>query len=350
MTPPVAKFVLQSNDLRTPRALTFPSLLVALLTLSACGGSGSAQDSSTPTTPTSTAQTPKPTPTPATFAWMEPTQGRAAFLGDDGGGTSTGTVCTTADHYRDWIKSNPSGGCTSYIHGTRVVIEQVIFDAAKDTAGEYQMPLVRIRAADNSWSGYTQLETLHPVIPKGTVVQFKQGGNLTLRLDSTQQTDDGPDLGDAVTAKIERYDPATGDADLYVTLLDGPYAGKSGWMFSLEASEIDGASLGTFSHSVAEATPEPSVDPNSKTYVTHKDIRAFGDISECEDAANATSDDDAYARLKNAVAAGDYHDFPTGARLHVVADPQPDSLFLIADDDAGDKGCVGRYELPGYGL
>lgn len=42
-----------------------------------------------------------------------------------------------------------------------MVIEQVIFDPNKDTAGEYKMPLVRIHAADSSSSGYTQLETLH---------------------------------------------------------------------------------------------------------------------------------------------------------------------------------------------
>jgi hypothetical protein len=325
-----------------------PSVLIAVLALTACGGSGSSQDASTPTVaPTEVAVT--PTPTPESFAWMQPTPGRAAYLGDDGGGASTATVCSTADHYRDWVKSNPSGGCTSYIHGTRIVIEQVIFDPAKDTAGEYQMPLVRIHSADGTWRGYTQLQGLHPLIPKGIIVYFKRVGNGSIQLDTTQQANDGPDLGDRVTAKLVRYDPATGDADLYVTLLDGQYAGKSGWMYSLEAWDANGASLGTFAQAVSVATPGPSVDPNSRTYVTHKDIRAFNVMSECDDAYNAMSDDDARARLKDAVAAGDYVDFPAGTRLHVVDDPQPDSLFLIAADDAGNQGCVGRYELPGYG-
>ena len=79
-----------------------------------------------------------------------------------------------------------------------------------------------------------------------------------------------------------------------------------------------------------------------------RDVRAFKDMSECEDAYNAMSSDDARARLKDAVAAGDYYDFPTGSRLHVVDDPKPGLLFLIAADDAGNQGCVGRYELPGY--
>jgi len=171
-------------DLGSKNRPAFLPLFVTILALSACDGSGSSQDASTPTVaPTEVGVS--LTPAPESFAWMQPTSGRAAFLGDDGGGARTGTVCTTADHYRNWIKSNPSGGCTSYIHGTRVVIEQVIFDPAKDTASEYQMPLVRIRSADSSWSGYTQLQTLHPLIPKGTIVYFKRVGNGSIQLNGT---------------------------------------------------------------------------------------------------------------------------------------------------------------------
>lgn len=322
-------------------------LLTALLISPACGGSGSAQDASSPSS-TPTQFIPTPDPTPESFAWLQPTPGRAALLGDDGG-NSTATVCVSADHYRDWLKSNPSGGCTSYIHGTRVVIERVVFDPAKDTVGEYHMPLVQIRSADNSWRGYTQLEGLHPLIPTGTIVQFYRHEDSTLRLGSSEQSDDGPDLGDNVTARVERYDPTSADADLYVTVVDGPYSGKSGWMHSLYAAEIAGASFTKFADAVSVSIPAPSVYSNDKTYVTLKNIRAFKDLAECEDGVNAMSNSDSYKRLQEAVAAGDYHDFPKGTRLHIVADPHPNSTFLIAADDAGNQGCVGRYELPGYG-
>jgi len=326
----------------------YASVILAILVLPACGGSGS--DSAQPTvTPT---VTPRPSlaPPPQSFAWMQPTKGRPAFLGDDGGNAVTGTVCDSPEHYRAWLAMNPSGGCNSYAHGTRVVIDQVTTDPAKDQVGDAIMPLVRIHSADSSWSGYTELQTLRPVIPSGLVVHFKREGNDTLRLASTQQTADGPDLGDEVTAKLVKYSPDTTGADLYVAILDGQYAGKEGWLYSLEAVDIDGTPLATFSQAVIAATPEPSVDPNTRTYVTHKDIRAFKDMSECDDAFNAMSNDDAYQRLKDAVAAGDYVDFPKGTRLHVVDDPEPDSVFLIAGDDSGNQGCVGRYELPGYGL
>jgi hypothetical protein len=229
------------------------------------------------------------------------------------------------------------------------VIDATKVDASKDTAGNIAMPLVKIHSADSSWGGYTELMTLHPIIPKGTLIYFKREGSDTLRLASTQQSDSGLNLGDSITAQLVRYDPATSDRDLYVTILAGQYAGRSGWMFTLEGSTSKGDPMGTFLQSATEAAPEPPKDPNSKTYVTYKDIRAFNDISVCEDAMNAMSSDDAYQGLQDAVASGNYVDFPKGTRLHVVSDPQPDSPFLIASDDQGNQGCVGRYELPGYG-
>jgi hypothetical protein len=323
------------------------ALLIAVLALTACGGSGSSQDASTPTVaPTEFSVT--PTPTPESFAWMQPTPGRAALLGDNGGGASTATICDSADHYRDWLDSNSLSGCTQQIHGARVVIEQLVFDSAKDTAGEYKMPLAQIRSVDGSWRGYTQLQGLHPLIPKGTVVHFSRHENSTLRLDSSQQTDDGPDLGDNVTARIERYDPTSAGADLYVTIVDGAFAGRSGWMYSLYADENAGANITGFVDAVSVATPGPSVDQNSRTYVARRNLRAFKYLSECEDGMHAMENADSYKRLKVAVAAGDYHDFPKGSQLHIVADPHPDSPFLIVADDSGNQGCVGRFDLQGY--
>jgi hypothetical protein len=281
---------------------------------------------------------------------MQPTPGRAAYLGDDGGGASTATICDSADHYRDWLNLDSPPGCAHYARGTRVVVERTMSDPAKDTVADAIMPLVQVDAADKSWSGWTQLMTLVPIIPSGTIIEFKREGNDTLRLATTERADDGPDLGDVVTAKLVRFDPLTDSRDIYVTVLDGKYAGKSGWLFTLEGSNTKGEPIERFSQFVIAVAPKPSVDPNSRTYITHKDIRAFKDMSECDDALHAMSDDGAYERLKDAVAAGDYVDFPTGTRLHVVDDPQPGSVFLIATDDAGNQGCVGRYELPGYAL
>lgn len=43
-------------------------------------------------------------------------------------------------------------------------------------------------------------------------------------------------------------------------------------------------------------------------------------------------------------------DFPTDTRLHVVDEPQPNSIFLIAAEDAGDQGCVGRNEFNSHSI
>jgi hypothetical protein len=169
-----------------------------LLALGACEGSdsGSSQGRSAATSSPAPAQTSQSTPPrPDSYSWMQPTQRRAAYLGDDGGGSSTGTVCDSSDEYLAWLNSNSSSGCNHYNHGIPVVIDKTISESSQHT-----LPLVRIHAADSSWSGYTELLTLRPAIPKGTVIYFKREGNETLRLASTQQSDDGPNLGDNVIA------------------------------------------------------------------------------------------------------------------------------------------------------
>ena len=64
--------------------------------------------------------------------------------------------------------------------------------------------------------------------------------------------DDGPDLGGQATAKVLRYDPSTGERDLYVTVLDGSLAGQFGWVFSSEAHGDDGKPIHMFAGSVIE--------------------------------------------------------------------------------------------------
>jgi hypothetical protein len=84
-------------------------------------------------------------------------------------------------------------------------------------------------------------------------------GNGTLRLfpEPTSDLDEGPDLGDAVSAKIITYDPSKDDSwDLYVTVLDGKYAGRKGWMSAFMASGEDGKPVEIFSQAVIENKPQ----------------------------------------------------------------------------------------------
>ncbi len=48
-----------------------------------------------------------------------------AFLGDDGGGVETRTVCGTADRYRDWLEGEHPSGCHTFQRELPVIIEVV---------------------------------------------------------------------------------------------------------------------------------------------------------------------------------------------------------------------------------
>jgi hypothetical protein len=59
------------------------------------------------------------------------------------------------------------------------------------------------------------------------------------------------DLGDEVSGKVIVHDPSKDDGwDLYVTVLDGNYAGKSGWMSALGASGEDGEPIARFDQAI----------------------------------------------------------------------------------------------------
>lgn len=62
--------------------------------------------------------------------WKQATPGAHAYLGDDGGGVDTATVCNTADRYRDWLQYEHPSGCQTFQHDLPVVIEVVTLDPA----------------------------------------------------------------------------------------------------------------------------------------------------------------------------------------------------------------------------
>jgi hypothetical protein len=111
-------------------------------------------------------------------------------------------------------------------------------------------------------------------MPQGTLLHLRREGTSTLRLAASRDADldDGLDLGDQATATIGRYDPSTDDRTLFITVTDGPRAGKSGWVFSMDAHGDDGDPIGFFAFSLlnqGQAIPdsyvyhEPSAeDPN----------------------------------------------------------------------------------------
>jgi len=193
-------------------------------------------------------------------AWKKPAPGTRAFLGDDGGGVDTATVCSTVDEYRSWLDDEHPRGCKSFQHGLPVVIETVIFDPAKDTEPigynnlrvpvVVGLPIVKVRIPTTRFTGYLRLDELQPVIPPGTVIQFKVSGTNTLKLFPNGNTQDHAiELGDHVTVKVITYEPS-----LHVTIIDGEHAGQSGWMSSfLVADANDGVLIDQFSQAIVSS-------------------------------------------------------------------------------------------------
>jgi hypothetical protein len=190
--------------------------------------------------------------------WKRPLPGTRAFLGDDGGGVNTKTVCDTADRYRDWLKMESPPGCQTFQHDLKVVIEIVLLDAISDTVGETWLPLVKINIPSRKFTGYCQLLALHPIVPAGTKVQMIGRGGFRLHKTADVKQEEGLDLGEKVSATVLSYDPTQDDKkwDLYVSIDDGPHAGKKGWMLSLPGVDTeDGVPMDQFDQAVIENKP-----------------------------------------------------------------------------------------------
>jgi hypothetical protein len=189
------------------------------------------------------------------LGWRKPMAGTHAFLGDDGGGVNTATVCDTADRYRDWLKMESAPGCQTFQHDLPVVIEVVLSDPVRDTVGSIWRPIVKVHIPARNFAGYTQLLGVHPVVPSGTKIHFtrvgKSGPALYDTADAVQNT--GHNLGEKVSATVLSYDPTSDDKfELHVQIDDGSYAGRQGWMLSLGATTDDGGEMDQFDKAVIE--------------------------------------------------------------------------------------------------
>jgi hypothetical protein len=191
------------------------------------------------------------------LGWKRALPGTRAYLDDDGGGANTATVCNTADRYRDWLKMESAPGCHAFQHGLRVVIEVVLLDAVRDTEGTMWRPLVKINIPSRNFTGYCNLDILHPEVPVGTKVHFTPVGNSdSNRLYKTAEADEKEsiELGPEISATVLSYDP-TDDSklELHVSVDDGPNKGKTGWMLSFLGKSDDGQLIDQFDQAVRES-------------------------------------------------------------------------------------------------
>jgi hypothetical protein len=192
--------------------------------------------------------------------WRNPVKGTHATLGDDGGGSDKATVCQTTDEYSDFLKGDPGytvPGCKEFERGLPVTIIGVDFDKTRDAASGSSSgePLVQISIPSKKWVGYVQLlGGIHPIIPVGTKIHLKRDGNATINLAAKFDADygSGPDLGEHVTVKMIRSAP---DYDMiYVSVIDGPFAGKTGWVLR-DGTDDAGDYVSLFDGAVVAVTP-----------------------------------------------------------------------------------------------
>jgi hypothetical protein len=181
-------------------------------------------------------------------SWMVPSPGTAALINEFSKDFTT--FCDTADHYRAWLHYEPAEGCGDLQIGQPVVIEGLVYDPAKDAVpferAMLGIPLARIGGSSKGVTGYLDLRVLAPVIPKGTTIQLTSRAPKAIRLASSQNAnlDEGLDLGNHATMQVIRFLPST-MRDLYIEVTSGPHKGRTGWVFSLDANQIDGISTST---------------------------------------------------------------------------------------------------------
>jgi len=139
------------------------------------------------------------------------------------------------------------------------VIEVVLLDSVKDTVGSIWRPLVKINIPSRKFTGYCQLLGLHPKVPAGTKIHFSSmDKSERFRLYKTADADEKKSLeiGAEVSATVLSYDPTDGDKlELYVSINDGAYKGKKGWMLSFIEETDDGQLMNQFDKAVIENKP-----------------------------------------------------------------------------------------------
>jgi hypothetical protein len=252
------------------------------------------------------------------------------------------SICPSIDDY-----NNTASDCKHVKQGVPAMVDTVIKGGVSpdNPSGE---PFVKLHASNGSWSGYTQATLLEARIPIGTVLVTKTEGNEHPKLHSHQDSDlnEGIDLDEGTKVKVLHYYPETDNYNIYVEVISGQHAGQNGWLLTMDTNTEDGYSAYGLSYDLS--TPAPTTDPMQRSYTLTNSLRVFNDLAVCKAAFNAMHDDDDYQQLKDAVANGQYHDFPSGTKLHIVSDPDSNDLWVIVGDDDGNQGCASRYNLPGY--
>lgn len=163
--------------------------------------------------------------------WSRLHVGMKVYLSEDGlGPDKTQAVCESVRDFRRALHRQKAH-CTYHRYGTEADVTSIIPSQIQDWY--YPVPLVTLTALNRTWKGITSVLSLQPDIPAGAVLMMTQKQYpIGLAPCRTSCATWGPDIGTHIRVKVLKYDPVTYDGTpLYVKVLDGEYAGKTGWVF-----------------------------------------------------------------------------------------------------------------------
>jgi hypothetical protein len=180
-------------------------------------------------------------------SWLILHSGVRAFTLDDGADATMATVCPTLPLYLHGPDDAAAPRCLHERPGVSVVIESIDGRRCVDFESQTRVPCVRIRAMDGSWSGYTGATTVAPAVPVGTLVDLAPQPieRLTLAPKPAWKSGEGTDLGARVRARVIRYVPSTDERELFVSIINGPHVGATGWVYAHTAT-LGGLSVTEF--------------------------------------------------------------------------------------------------------
>ena len=170
---------------------------------------------------------------PRTPAWLKMKPGLHLYTGYDGGDATTVAICPDRTTYKKDSSGDAQSSCKHRKPGIPVHIVSISNDYSLD--GTTNFPILKITADDGSWTGYTSsMLGVQPKIPIGAILvtEKKPMNNARSKIwtHKTDSYESGIEVEDSTRLQLLREDPTdAGNSTLYVKVLTGRYAGRTGW-------------------------------------------------------------------------------------------------------------------------
>lgn len=171
---------------------------------------------------------------PSRVSWLKVEKGQQAYLGTDGGNSTSATVCDTSEEYSRLL-SLRSGGSTDSPRGCRKRLQGVkleMLDSLYDTANA---PTLILQVRAQGWQGWTELNSLAPIVSPNTKLSCSLSSGPATTLDSARVGGSSVAIGETnekVEILVLKTYPYGSNVDSWaIKVLDGPLKGRTGFMF-----------------------------------------------------------------------------------------------------------------------